>query len=104
MEEIKYMQNAELSELVEQLFLSSLAQVYQHDALIDLYHVLRQTWRNLAQPSDQGAYRLKLASVLPQIRNACLWCQQNSQLEKADLEVVGQIEDQFAQLEAQMKL
>lgn len=98
------MQNAELSELVEQLFVSSLAQVYQRDALIDLYHALRQAWHNLAQPSDMGTYLLRLTGVLPKIKGACLWCQRSNQLAEDDLEVIRQIEDQFAQLAGQVKL
>jgi hypothetical protein len=92
------MQEAELIEHAEQLFASALVRAYQRDALIELYCELQQIWRTLVQPSDQRAYSIKLSSALQQVENACLENQRNRQLPAADLEIIKEIESQFAQL------
>lgn len=94
------MRATELRERVEHVFADALIRTYQCDVLIDLYHALREIWRNLAQPCDQQVYMSKLGDALQQVKRACLRSQQHSQLLTADLKIIKEIEDQFALLES----
>lgn len=97
------MQEAELKERIECLFASALAQTYQRDALIELYHILRQAWHQLEQSADQSAYFSALSAALQQIRSTGLKIQQYSQVAVEDQEIIKSILYQFAQLEGDAK-
>jgi hypothetical protein len=98
------MNEVELREHVERIFVEALVRAYQRDTLIGLYHVLRVAWTHLAQPCDRASYLVCLKGVLQDVKKACLHNRQNSLLAEADLYILNEIEEQFARLERQVQV
>lgn len=96
------MQEAELSERVEQFFASALAQTYQRDALIELYHLLRQTWSQLESTAGAEIYPHELREALRLIAGTCLRMQGLSQAEDEDRQVIESIQQYALQLEEEV--
>ena len=94
------MQEMELRERAERIFVNALVRTYQRDSLIDWHHTLRNIWYTLIQPCEQQMYAEKLGEAVQQIRSAC---QKNRQLAQEDMIFLQEIENQLAQLEKQAR-